>query len=86
MPRNRDYKKEYRDFHAKPSQKKRRAARNKARADAVKSGRVKKGDGSKEVHHKDGNPKNHSKGNEVVVSKTYNRKKQARGPAKRKKK
>jgi hypothetical protein len=46
----RDYKKEYRTYHAKPSQKKRRAQRNSSRSKAMKAGKVKKGDG-KEVHH-----------------------------------
>jgi hypothetical protein len=46
----RDYKKEYKDYHAKPEQKKRRAQRNKARRKAMRDGRVKKGDG-KEVDH-----------------------------------
>ena len=31
MPKKRDYKKEYRDYHSKPEQKKNRAARNAAR-------------------------------------------------------
>jgi hypothetical protein len=47
----RDYKKEYRDYHAKPEQKKRRADRNRARRKAQREGRVHKGDG-KEVDHK----------------------------------
>jgi hypothetical protein len=34
--RKRDYKKEYREYHAKPLQKKRRAARNRARAKVIK--------------------------------------------------
>lgn len=46
----RDYKKEYREYHALPEQKKRRADRNAARNKAMKEGRVRKGDG-KEVHH-----------------------------------
>lgn len=46
----RDYKKEYREYHAKPLQKKRRAARNAARAKARKRGLVRKGDG-KELDH-----------------------------------
>lgn len=49
--RARDYKKEYRDYHGKPEQKKRRADRNKARRKAQREGRVHKGDG-KEVDHK----------------------------------
>lgn len=47
----RDYKKEYREFHAKPAQKKNRAARNNARARMEKAGKVAKGDG-KDVGHK----------------------------------
>lgn len=47
--KKRDYKKEYK-YHGTPEQKKRRAQRNKARAAAVKAGRVKKGDG-KDVDH-----------------------------------
>ena len=46
----RDLKKEYRDYHAKPEQKKRRAERNASRAEAIKDGRVSKDDG-KEVDH-----------------------------------
>lgn len=46
----RDYKKEYREYHGKPSQKKRRADRNRARRRAEREGRVRKGDG-REVHH-----------------------------------
>lgn len=50
MAKKRDYKKEYRDYHGKPEQKKRRASRNAARKDAERKGKVRKGDG-KEVHH-----------------------------------
>ena len=46
----RDYKKEYREYHGTPAQKKRRAARNAARRKAMKEGRVRKGDG-KELDH-----------------------------------
>jgi hypothetical protein len=46
----RDYAKEYRDYHAKPEQKKRRADRNAARRKAEKEGKVHKGDG-REVDH-----------------------------------
>jgi hypothetical protein len=41
----------YEKYHATPKAKKERAARNAARRDAEKAGRVSKGDG-KEVHHK----------------------------------
>jgi hypothetical protein len=68
----RDYKKEYREYHSKPDQKKRRAGRNRARRIMTMLKRVKKGDG-KDVHHKDGNPKNNSKKNLRVESKKTNR-------------
>ena len=68
----RDYKKEYREYHSKPDQKKRRAGRNRARRIMTMLKRVKKGDG-KDVHHKDGNPKNNSKKNLRVESKKKNR-------------
>ena len=68
----RDYKKEYREYHSKPEQKKRRAGRNRARRIMSMLKRVKKGDG-KDVHHKDGNPKNNSKKNLRVESKKTKR-------------
>ena len=46
----RDYKCENKAYGSRPDQKKRRAARNKARSDAEKKGLVRKGDG-KDVHH-----------------------------------
>ena len=52
----RDYAKEYRDFHGKELQVRRRAQRNAARAKMRKAGRVKKGDG-KDVDHKNPNKK-----------------------------
>ena len=39
----RNYRREYDTYHSKPKQKKRRAARNKSIADAVKKGTAKKG-------------------------------------------
>jgi hypothetical protein len=71
----RDYAKEYREHGGTPEQKKRRAARNKARRYMEKNGRVHKGDG-KEVDHKDYNPKNNSPDNLRVVDQTTNREKQ----------
>ena len=47
----RDYKKEYENYHAQPKQKKRRAHRNWARAQAEQKGLVEKGD-NKDVHHR----------------------------------
>jgi hypothetical protein len=72
----RNYKKEYNEFHATPEQKKRRAERNAARAKAAKDGRVKKGDG-KEVDHVNAPRKGSLDGVPTrVVSKTENRKRQ----------
>tara|TARA_Y100000593_G_scaffold94173_1_gene191976 strand:- start:586 stop:807 length:222 start_codon:yes stop_codon:yes gene_type:complete len=68
----RDYKKEYKTYHSKPEQKKRRAGRNRARRIMTMLKRVRKGDG-KDVHHKDGNPENNSKKNLRVESKKTNR-------------
>jgi len=71
----RDYAKEYRDFHAKPEQKKNRAARNTARRQAG----LLKGDG-KEVDHKKPLSKggSNAKSNRRVVSRATNRKKGAK--------
>lgn len=48
--RKRNYRKEYDDYQGTPLQKKRRADRNRARRQAMKQGRVHKGDG-KELDH-----------------------------------
>lgn len=65
----------YRKYHASPKAKKDRAARNKARREAEKAGKVKKGDG-KEVHHvkalASGGSRN---GKTSVVSRKTNRQK-----------
>lgn len=76
MSKERDFKKEYRDFHGTEEQKRRRAERNAARAKAAKEGRVKKGDG-KEVDHVNA-PRTGSLEDvpTQVVSKTENRKRQ----------
>lgn len=71
MGTKRDYKEEYK-YHQTPAQKKRRAGRNKARRTALAAGKVKKGD-KKDVHHKDGNPKNNKSSNVSVVSRKKNR-------------
>jgi hypothetical protein len=68
----RDYKSEYRNYQGKPEQIKRRASRNKARSLMEKAGRVRKGDG-KDVDHKNTNPKDNSKNNLRVQSKSANR-------------
>ena len=74
MRKKRDYKKEYNRDHASTKAKKDRASRNKVRRQALKTGRVKKGDG-KDVHHVDGNPRNNSAKNLRVVKKSANRSK-----------
>jgi len=48
--KQRNYKKEYQQYHSKPEQKQNRAQRNAARAKMAAAGRVHKGDG-KDVHH-----------------------------------
>ena len=71
----RDYKKEYEDYQGSERQKKRRAARNKARRRLERSSRVRKGDG-KEIDHKDFNPENNSSKNIRVVEAKTNRERQ----------
>ena len=68
----RDYAAEYKNYHASPEQKKKRASRNAARAEMEKAGKVRKGDG-KDVDHKNTNPRDNSKGNLRVTSKSANR-------------
>jgi hypothetical protein len=70
MPR--DYKNEYKAYHAKPEQRERNNARKRARYALEKGGVVSKGDG-KDVDHRDGNPKNNKTKNLRVVSKAVNR-------------
>ena len=41
-----------REYDASPARKKARAARNKARRQAIREGKVKKGDKSKDIDHK----------------------------------
>lgn len=72
MPKNRDYKKEYNDFHGKKSQIKKRAKRNVAR----KTMGLKVGD-PREVDHKKPLKKggSNSKKNLRIVNRKTNRKK-----------
>ena len=61
-------------YNARPEQVKKREMRNQARAEMIRDGKVKKGDG-KDVDHKkmlDGNGTN-AKGNLRVVDQTTNR-------------
>ena len=75
MPSGENYQRDYKQeakYHATDKQKKRRAARNRVRKEAIKTGRVSKGDG-KDIHHLDGNPTNSSRGNLAVRSQSSNR-------------
>lgn len=66
MPRN--YRKEYDNYQGKPKQIKNRAGRNKSRR-KVLNGRK----SSKDVDHKDGNPRNTSRSNLRLMSRSRNR-------------
>jgi hypothetical protein len=72
MPRN--YRKEYDNYQGSEEQKKKRAARNKARRQLEREGKVSKGDG-KDVHHKKPLAKGGKNGrsNLAVVDKSKNR-------------
>ncbi len=81
MPKKGQYKsnatarsKQQRKYNSSPKQKKNRAARNQARAEAKRDGRVKKGDG-KDVNHKKPlrNGGSNEKSNTNVQSKSKNR-------------
>ena len=67
----RDYKSEYNNYHSKPDQKKNRAGRNGARRIMKK----KYGNSilGRDVDHKDRNPRNNSRGNLRLQSKSSNR-------------
>jgi len=70
MPRN--YKQEYERYHKSPEQKKRRAMRNKVRREALREGKVRKGDRI-DIHHIDGNPMNNRKSNLRLQDRSKNR-------------
>lgn len=79
MPAKGQYKKNatadsirQRKYNSKPSSKLDRAARNSARSEAEKAGKVRKGDG-KDIDHKDSNPRNNKKSNHQVISASKNR-------------
>jgi hypothetical protein len=83
-PSDRNYRKEYDNYHAKPKQRKRRSKRNQARRKMEKAGKVSKGDG-KEVDHRTPISKggsNHAS-NLQVMSRSKNRKKYDGGSRKR---
>lgn len=72
MVKKRDYKKEYREFHGLPEQKKERASRNKARRQMEKEGVVHKGDGF-DIDHEDSDPLNDARSNLRKQTKSRNR-------------
>ena len=72
MAQARNYKEEYRKYQSSTKSKKDRASRNKVRRKLMAQGRVRKGDG-KDIDNKDGNPRNNSRKNLRVTSRSYNR-------------
>jgi len=68
----RNYRKEYDNYHSKPEQRANRSKRVMARRKMEDEGKVSKGDG-KDVHHEDGNPQNNGDSNLRVLSKSKNR-------------
>ena len=68
----RDYKREYKNYHSRPEQRKNRSSRNLARRIMKKKLGIKKIRG-KDIDHKDKNPMNNSRKNLRVRSKSYNR-------------
>ena len=69
---DRNYRKEYDNYHANPKQRERNAARLRARRLMVKRGKVKVFD-KKDVHHKDNDPTNNDLSNLSVTTQKYNR-------------
>ena len=73
-----------RKYNSKSSSKKDRASRNSARSEAIKAGKVRKGDG-KDIDHKDSNPRNNKKSNTQVLSASKNRAMNQYDPRKKRK-
>jgi hypothetical protein len=69
-PSKRNYKKEYKNYHGKPEQIKRRDSRNAARNMLKKKGINVTG---KDVAHKNGNPKDNRLSNLTVKAPSKNR-------------
>lgn len=74
-----------RKYNSKPSSKKDRASRNAARREAMKDGKVRKGDG-KDIDHKNSNPRDNSKGNTQVMDRSKNRAYNQNDPRQKKRK
>ena len=72
----RDYKSEYKNYHSRPEQRKNRSSRVLARRLMKKKLGVKRIKG-KDVDHKDSNPRNNSRSNLRIRSKSSNRSRNA---------
>ncbi len=72
---DRDYKSEYKNYHSQPLQKKNRAKRNLARR--IMKRKLGNSINGMDIHHVDGNPNNNSSSNLKVVSKRFNRSRNA---------
>ena len=68
----RNYAKERENYHSKPEQMERNAARLRARRLMIKNGKAARGDG-KDVHHKDNNPLNNKEDNLAITDPSWNR-------------
>ena len=68
----RDYEREYKRFQSSRKAKKDRAARNKARRQALRDGKVHRGD-DKEIDHKNSSAQDNRPSNLRVVSRKFNR-------------
>ena len=66
----RDYRREYDSYHSKPSQRRRRSSRNKARRKMAANGAKLLG---RDVDHRDGNPMNNRSSNLRTLSVARNR-------------
>ena len=69
----RNYKKERENYHSRPEQMIRNAARKRARRQMEKAGIAQRFDG-KDIHHKDNDPENNDLNNLSLVTQHYNRK------------
>ena len=67
----RDYKREYKNYHSIPEQRKNRSSRNLARRLMKKKLGIKLN--GKDVDHKDKNPRNNSRSNLRIRKKSSNR-------------
>ena len=70
--KKRNYKQEYLTYGSTTKAKKDRASRNKVRRALTRTWRVSKGDG-RDIDHRDGNPRNNSRRNLRVMSRSRNR-------------